>query len=292
MKGILLAGGKGTRLYPATRAVSKHLLAVYDKPLLYYPLSTLMLAGIREVLVISTAEDLSGFVRLLGDGSQLGMRICYAVQREPRGVAQALIIGERFIGMDAVCLILGDNLFYGAEMAGALGRAMARREGASVFGCPVEDPRDFGVLAFDENGAVRSIEEKPLDPPSRYVVPGLYFYDNDAVELAKRVGPSARGELEITCVNSAYLERGRLHVELLGPGITWLDTGSPAALLKAAAFVERVQAATGRYVACIEEIAWRQGFISREQRIALGEALSMTDYGRYLISCGEGETHD
>ena len=292
MKGILLAGGKGTRLYPATRAVSKHLLAVYDKPLLYYPLSTLMLAGIREVLVISTAEDLSGFVRLLGDGSQLGMRICYAVQREPRGVAQALIIGERFIGMDAVCLILGDNLFYGAEMAGALGRAMARREGASIFGCPVEDPRDFGVLAFDENGAVRSIEEKPLDPPSRYAVPGLYFYDNDAVELAKRVGPSARGELEITCVNSAYLERGRLHVELLGPGITWLDTGSPPALLKAAAFVERVQAATGRYVACIEEIAWRQGFISREQRIALGEALSMTDYGRYLISCGEGETHD
>ena len=292
MKGILLAGGKGTRLYPATRAVSKHLLAVYDKPLLYYPLSTLMLAGIREVLVISTAEDLSGFVRLLGDGSQLGMRICYAVQREPRGVAQALIIGERFIGMDAVCLILGDNLFYGAEMAGALGRAMARREGASIFGCPVEDPRDFGVLAFDENGAVRSIEEKPLDPPSRYAVPGLYFYDNDAVELAKRVGPSARGELEITCVNSTYLERGRLHVELLGPGITWLDTGSPPALLKAAAFVERVQAATGRYVACIEEIAWRQGFISREQRIALGEALSMTDYGRYLISCGEGETHD
>ena len=292
MKGILLAGGKGTRLYPATRAVSKHLLAVYDKPLLYYPLSTLMLAGIREVLVISTAEDLPGFARLLGDGSQLGMRICYAVQREPRGVAQALIIGERFIGMDAVCLILGDNLFYGAEMAGALGRAMARREGASIFGCPVEDPRDFGVLAFDENGAVRSIEEKPLDPPSRYAVPGLYFYDNDAVELAKRVGPSARGELEITCVNSAYLERGRLHVELLGPGITWLDTGSPPALLKAAAFVERVQAATGRYVACIEEIAWRQGFISREQRIALGEALSMTDYGRYLISCGEGETHD
>ena len=251
-----------------------------------------MLAGIRGVLVISTAEDLPGFARLLGDGSQLGMRICYAVQREPRGVAQALIIGERFIGMDAVCLILGDNLFYGAEMAGALGRAMARREGASIFGCPVEDPRDFGVLAFDENGAVRSIEEKPLDPPSRYVVPGLYFYDNDAVELAKRVGPSARGELEITCVNSAYLERGRLHVELLGPGITWLDTGSPPALLKAAAFVERVQAATGRYVACIEEIAWRQGFISREQRIALGEALSMTDYGRYLISCGEGETHD
>ena len=292
MKGILLAGGKGTRLYPATRAVSKHLLAVYDKPLLYYPLSTLMLAGIREVLVISTAEDLPGFARLLGDGSQLGMRICYAVQREPRGVAQALIIGERFIGTDAVCLILGDNLFYGAEMAGALGRAMARREGASIFGCPVEDPRDFGVLAFDENGAVRSIEEKPLDPPSRYVVPGLHFYDNDAVELAKRVGPSARGELEITCVNSTYLERGRLHVELLGPGITWLDTGSPPALLKAAAFVERVQAATGRYVACIEEIAWRQGFISREQRIALGEALSMTDYGRYLISCGEGETHD
>ena len=292
MKGIILAGGRGTRLYPGTKAVSKHLLLVYDKPLIYYPLSILMLAGIREVLVISTAEHVPAFARLLGDGSQLGLHIRYAVQAEPRGLAEAFLIGADFIGADSVCLVLGDNFLYGPDIAEVLAGAAARETGATIFGYPVEDPRDFGVLAFDENGAVRSIEEKPLDPPSRYAVPGLYFYDNDAVELAKRVGPSARGELEITCVNSTYLERGRLHVELLGPGITWLDTGSPPALLKAAAFVERVQAATGRYVACIEEIAWRQGFISREQRIALGEALSMTDYGRYLISCGEGETHD
>ena len=242
MKGIILAGGKGTRLYPGTKAVSKHLLVVYDKPLIYYPLSTLMLAGIREVLVISAAEDIPGFTRLLGDGSQLGMCIRYAIQQEPRGVAEAFLIGESFIGEDPVCLVLGDNFLYGADITRFLSKAMAYREGACIFGYPVKDPREFGVLSFDQTGAVGAIEEKPQKPASNYAVPGLYFYDNQVVELAKQVRPSARGELEITAVNNAYLQRGQLHVELFGRGVTWLDTGSPRALLKAATFVEAAQA--------------------------------------------------
>ena len=292
MKGIIMAGGRGTRLYPSTKVVSKQLLSIYDKPLIYYPLSTLMLAGIREVLVISAAEDIPSFERLLGDGSQLGMRICYAVQETPRGLADAFIIGESFIGTDHVCLILGDNFFYGADITSILNKAMARKEGATIFGYPVKDPQNFGVLEFDENGTVLSIEEKPQEPKSHYAVPGLYFYDNRVVDLAKQVRPSARGELEITPINNAYLKMGQLHVELFGRGITWLDTGSPAALLKASTFVEAVQANTGYYISCIEEIAWRRGFISREQMVALGEAIRMTEYGRYLMSYREGNTYD
>ena len=292
MKGIIMAGGRGTRLYPSTKVVSKQLLSIYDKPLIYYPLSTLMLAGIREVLVISAAEDIPSFERLLGDGSQLGMRICYAVQGMPRGLADAFIIGESFIGTDHVCLILGDNFFYGADITSLLNKAMARKEGATIFGYPVKDPQNFGVLEFDENGTVLSIEEKPQEPKSHYAVPGLYFYDNRVVDLAKQVRPSARGELEITPINNAYLKMGQLHVELFGRGITWLDTGSPAALLKASTFVEAVQANTGYYISCIEEIAWRRGFISREQMVALGEAIKMTEYGRYLMSYREGNTYD
>lgn len=292
MKGIILAGGRGTRLYPGTKAVSKHLLLVYDKPLIYYPLSILMLAGIREVLVISTAEHVLAFARLLGDGSQLGLHIRYAVQAEPRGLAEAFLIGADFIGADSVCLVLGDNFLYGPDIAEVLAGAAARETGATIFGYPVEDPRDFGVLAFDGAGRVVSIEEKPRAPRSRYAVPGLYFYDNRVVELAREVRPSARGELEITDLNNAYLRLGQLHVELLGREVTWLDTGTPGALLKAAAFVEALQTGTGRYVACLEEIAWRQGFISRAEMAAMGEALGMTEYGRYLISRGEEGDHD
>ena len=255
MKGIILAGGRGTRLYPGTKAVSKHLLLVYDKPLIYYPLSILMLAGIREVLVISTAEHVPAFARLLGDGSQLGLHIRYAVQAEPRGLAEAFLIGADFIGADSVCLVLGDNFLYGPDIAEVLAGAAARETGATIFGYPVEDPRDFGVLAFDGAGRVVSIEEKPRAPRSRYALPVLYFYDNRVVELAREVRPSARGELEITDLNNAYLRLGQLHVELLGREVTWLDTGTPGALLNAAAFVEALQTGTGRYVACLEEIA-------------------------------------
>ena len=292
MKGIILAGGKGTRLYPSTKVISKQLLSIYDKPLIYYPLSTLMLAGIREVLVISTAEDTPNFQRLLGDGSHLGMRICYAIQETPRGLADAFIIGETFIGDDQVCLILGDNFFYGTDITLILNRAAARKKGATIFGYPVKSPQDFGVLEFDSDGTVLSIEEKPQNPKSNYAVPGLYFYDNRVVEIAKNVQPSARGELEITSVNNAYLEMGELHVELFGRGITWLDTGSPTALLKASTFVETVQVNTGYYISCIEEIAWRRGFISRDEMVALGEALKMTEYGQYLISYKGDHTYD
>ena len=292
MKGIILAGGKGTRLYPSTKVISKQLLSIYDKPLIYYPLSTLMLAGIREVLVISTAEDTPNFQRLLGDGSHLGMRICYAIQETPRGLADAFIIGETFIGDDQVCLILGDNFFYGTDITLILNRAAARKKGATIFGYPVKNPQDFGVLEFDSDGTVLSIEEKPQNPKANYAVPGLYFYDNRVVEIAKNVQPSARGELEITSVNNAYLEMGELHVELFGRGITWLDTGSPTALLKASTFVETVQVNTGYYISCIEEIAWRRGFISRDEMVALGEALKMTEYGQYLISYKGDHTYD
>jgi glucose-1-phosphate thymidylyltransferase len=288
MKGIILAGGRGTRLYPSTKVVSKQLLTIYDKPLIYYPLSTLMLAGIREILVISTADDTPNFARLLGDGSRLGMDIRYAVQREPRGLAEAFIIGEDFIAGDNVCLILGDNFFYGTNITLLLNRAASRTRGATIFGYPVKNPQDFGVLEFDEEGTVLSIEEKPDEPRSNYAVPGLYFYDGRVVDIARSVRPSARGELEITSVNNAYLEMGELHVELFGRGITWLDTGSPTALLRASTFVETVQVNTGYYVSCIEEIAWRRGFISKEQMIELGREICMTEYGQYLMSY-EGE---
>ena len=289
MKGIILAGGKGTRLYPMTKAVSKQLLPIYDKPMIYYPLSILMLAGIREILIISTPEDTPVYEKLLGDGKRIGVNLHYKVQETPRGLADAFILGEDFIGTDSVCLILGDNVFYGTDMTRTLRAAMAQNKGATIFGYPVKNPSSFGVVEFDKDGRVLSIEEKPEKPKSNYAVPGLYFYDNRVVEIAKQVKPSARGEIEITAVNNAYLALGELHVNLLGRGMAWLDTGTPEGMLKAAEFVEAVQDRQGFYVSCIEEIAWRRGFISREQLRALGEELKMTDYGRYLISIAEGE---
>lgn len=287
MKGIILAGGKGTRLYPMTKTVSKQLLPVYDKPLIYYPLSILMLANIREILVISTPEDTPRYRELLGDGSRIGIRLEYAVQEEPKGLAQAFLIGEEFIGDDSVCLILGDNVFYGMNFPNMLLRVREQNQGATVFGYPVMNPTDFGVVEFDENGKVISIEEKPQKPKSNYAVPGLYFYDNKVIEYAKAIKPSARGELEISSVNSLYLEKGELNVMLLGRGMAWLDTGTPTGLLKAAEYVETIQSMQGMYVSCIEEIAWRRGFITTEQLRALGEELNMTDYGQYLIALAD-----
>ena len=287
MKGIILAGGKGTRLYPMTKGVSKQLLPIYDKPLIYYPLSILMLASIKEVLIISTPEDTPQYERLLGDGSRLGMKFSYKVQETPRGLADAFILGEEFIGDDSVCLILGDNVFFGQDMTKMLRRAMENKTGATIFGYPVKDARSFGVVEFDKEMNVVSIEEKPEKPKSNYAVPGLYFYDNRVVEIAKNVKPSARGEIEITAVNNAYLEMGELKVTLLGRGMAWLDTGTPSNMLKAAEFVEAVQDRQGFYVSCIEEIAWRRGFITTGQLIELGTELKMTDYGQYLLTIAE-----
>ncbi len=284
MKGIILAGGKGTRLYPMTKAVSKQLLPIYDKPLIYYPLSVLMLAGIKEVLIISTPEDTPVYESLLNDGSTLGMKFSYRIQEKPRGLADAFLIGADFIGEDSVCLILGDNVFYGPDLTKELRKAQESNEGAVIFGYPVKDARSFGVVEFDKEGKVISIEEKPEYPKSNYAVPGLYFYDNRVVEIARNVKPSPRGEIEITSVNNEYLKMNELNVVLFKRGMAWLDTGTPEAMLKASEFVEAVQSRQGFYVSCLEEIAWRRGFIDSNQLKAIGDSLKMTDYGKYLLS--------
>ena len=288
MKGIILAGGSGTRLYPLTQAISKQIMPVYDKPMIYYPLSTLILAGIRDVLIISTPRDLPVFQELLGEGGQLGMTFSYAVQEYPRGLADAFLIGADFIGRDKVALVLGDNIFYGQSFSAVLKRVAARDKGATIFGYYVRDPREYGVVEFDDNGKALSIEEKPENPKSNYAVPGLYFYDNEVVEIARNVKPSARGEIEITSINNEYLRRNALHVETLGRGFAWLDTGNHDALLDAADFVAAFQKRQGLYISCIEEIAFRRGFIDKEQLLKLAEPLMKTNYGKYLEEVANG----
>lgn len=289
MKGIILAGGKGTRLYPNTISVSKQLLPIYDKPLIYYPLSVLLLANISDILIISTPQDIDNYRNLLGDGSRIGVHFTYAVQDKPRGLADAFILGADFIGSDSVCLVLGDNVFYGQYFSAILEQAknQAETSGAAIFGYPVKNPKEFGVVEFDEHNKVISIEEKPQKPKSNYAVPGLYFYNNDVVNIAKNVKPSARGEIEITAINNEYLERGQLQVTLMGRGMAWLDTGSPKGMHKASGFVKTIQEMQGFYISCIEEIAWRRKLISNEQLKKLGEELKMTEYGQYLLSLTE-----
>ena len=282
MKGIILAGGSGTRLYPITKGVSKQLLPVYDKPMIYYPLSVLMLAGIQDILIITTPEDQSGFIRMLGDGKEFGINLSYAVQPSPDGLAQAFIIGEEFIGNDSVCLVLGDNIFWGQGFTPILKSAASRNSGASVFGYQVKDPERFGVVAFDENKKAISLEEKPEKPQSNFAVTGLYFYDNDVIEMAKQVKPSHRGELEITTLNQMYMERGDLNVELLGRGFAWLDTGTHESLLEAAMFVETIEKRQGYKIACLGEISWRNGWLTDSQVLKTAESLSKNSYGQYL----------
>ena len=289
MKGIILAGGTGSRLYPITRSVSKQILPIYDKPMIYYPLSVLMLAGIKEILIISTARDIGSFEELLGDGAELGLKLSYAVQEKPRGLAEAFIIGEEFIGDDKVCLILGDNVFHGGGISQAVREAAQLEKGAVIFGYPVPNPSAFGVVEFDRDNNVVSIEEKPENPKSSYAVPGLYFYDNDVVNIAKTVKPSKRGEIEITSINNEYLRRGSLKVKLFGRGLAWLDTGTHENLLAAANFVQIVQSRQGLYIACIEEIAYRMGYITKEQLLALAEPMLKIEYGQYLKKVAEEE---
>ncbi|MGJ7029431.1 MULTISPECIES: glucose-1-phosphate thymidylyltransferase RfbA [Methanothermobacter] len=291
MKGIVLAGGSGTRLYPITRAVSKQLLPVYDKPMIYYPISVLMLAGIRDILVISTPRDLPLYRDLLGDGSQFGIKFSYAVQEKPRGIADAFIVGKEFIGDSKVALVLGDNVFYGHRFSEILRRAASLRDGAVIFGYYVKDPRPFGVVEFDSEGRVISLEEKPEKPKSNYVVPGLYFYDNRVVEIAEKIKPSERGELEITSINEEYLRMKKLRVELMGRGMAWLDTGTHDGLLEASSFIETIQKRQGFYIACLEEIAYNNGWITREQVLEMASRLEKTDYGKYLRDLAEGNFH-
>ena len=290
MKGIILAGGSGTRLYPATVSISKQIIPIYDKPMIYYPLSVLMLAGINEILIITTLEDNEGFRRLLGDGSDFGVSISYDIQPSPDGLAQAFIIGEDFIGSDNVCLILGDNVFYGANFSPKLLAAKNQKSGATIFGYQVKDPKCFGVVSFDENMNVKSIEEKPEAPLSNYAITGLYFYDNSVVEIAKNIKPSARGELEITCVNQAYLDKGKLKIELLGRGFAWLDTGTHESLMDAGSFIQTIEHRQGFKIACLEEIAFYNGWLNIDDLIKAGQSMSKTGYGQYILSIAEENT--